>query len=97
MVCQLNRQLGIQMLSVCYIICHSYEYNCKWQWSSGLRRGSVAACLLILRVQIPPKAWMSVSCECCLLSSRVLCIRLISHLEESYRMWHVIVCNLETS
>jgi hypothetical protein len=31
----------------------------------GLRRGSVAARLLVLWVRIPPRAWMSIACECC--------------------------------
>jgi hypothetical protein len=30
-----------------------------------------------LRVRIPPKAWMSVSCECCVLLGRGLCVGLI--------------------
>jgi hypothetical protein len=30
------------------------------------KRGSAAACLLGLWVRIPPGAWMSISCECCL-------------------------------
>jgi hypothetical protein len=34
------------------------------QWPRGLRRGSAAACLLGLRVRIPPGTWMSVCCEC---------------------------------
>ena len=34
---------------------------------------SAAVRLLGLRVRIPPSAWMSVSCECCLLSCRGLC------------------------
>jgi hypothetical protein len=38
-------------------------------------------------VRIRPRAWMSVSCECCVLSRRGLCIRLITCLEESYRVW----------
>jgi hypothetical protein len=29
--------------------------------------------LLRLRVRIPPVAWMSISCECCVLSNRGLC------------------------
>jgi len=32
-----------------------------------LRRGSSAACLLRLRVRIPPGSWISVSCKCCVL------------------------------
>jgi hypothetical protein len=34
----------------------------------------VAARLLGLRVRIPPGAWMSVSCEFCVLSGRGLCV-----------------------
>ena len=34
----------------------------RFQWPSGLRRGSAAACLLGLRVRIPPGAWMFVCC-----------------------------------
>jgi hypothetical protein len=33
--------------------------------------------------------WMSVSCECCVLPGRVLCIGLITRPEESYRVWYV--------
>jgi hypothetical protein len=38
---------------------------------------------------------MFVCCECCVLSGRGLCNELITHPEESYRLWHVIVCDLE--
>jgi hypothetical protein len=41
---------------------------CRSQWPCGLRRGSAAARLLGLWFRIPPGAWMSVSCECCVLS-----------------------------
>jgi hypothetical protein len=34
--------------------------------------------------KIPPGAWMSVSCECCVLSGRGLCVGLITRPEESY-------------
>jgi hypothetical protein len=40
-------------------------------------RGSAAARLLRLWVRIPPGAWMSVSCECCMLSGS-LCVGLIT-------------------
>jgi hypothetical protein len=40
---------------------------------------------------------MSVSCECCVLSGRGLCDGLISRPEEFYRLWCVLVCDLETS
>ena len=71
--------------------------KCRSQWPRGLRSGSAAARLLGLWVQIPPGAWMSVSCECCVLSGRGLCDRLITRPEESYRLWFVVVCDLETS
>ena len=40
---------------------------------------------------------MSVCCECCVLSGRGLCDELITRPEESYRLWCVVVCDLETS
>ena len=42
-------------------------------------------------------ALMSVSCECCVLSGRGLCVALITRPEESYRLRCVVVCDLETS
>ena len=38
---------------------------------------------------------MFVCCECCVLSGRGLCDELITRPEESYRLWHVVVCDLE--
>ena len=38
---------------------------------------------------------MSVCCECCVLSGRGLCEQLITHPEESYRLWCIVVCDLE--
>ena len=40
---------------------------------------------------------MSVCCECCVLSGRCLCDELITRPEESYRLWYVVMCDLETS
>jgi len=45
----------------------------------------------------PPVAWMCVCCECCVFSDRGLCDELITGPEESYRLWCVFVCHLETS
>jgi len=53
-------------------------------WPRGLSRGSAAARLLRLWVRIPSGAWLSVSCLCCVLSGRGLCVGLITSLEESY-------------
>ena len=72
-------------------------YLCRSQWPRGLRRRSAAARLLRLWVPIPPGAWIFVCCECCVLSGRGLCDELITRPEESYRLWCVVVCDLETS
>ena len=67
------------------------------QWPRVLKRMSTADRLLRFWVRIPPWAWMSVFCECCVLSVRGLCDALIKCPEESYRLWCVVVCDLETS
>jgi hypothetical protein len=66
------------------------------QWPRGLRCRSVTTRLLRIWVRIPPAAWMFVCCECCGLSGRSLCNKLITYPEESCRLWCVIVCDLET-
>jgi hypothetical protein len=63
----------------------------------GLRRRSAAARLLKLWIRIPPGPWIAVCCECCVLSGRDLCYELITCPEESYRLWCVVVFDLETS
>ena len=67
------------------------------QWPRGLRRRSAAARLLRSWVRIPPGPWMSVCCECYVLSGRGLCDELITRPEESYWLWCVVVYDLETS
>ena len=42
-------------------------------------------------------AWIFVCCDCCVLSGRGLCEELITRSEESYRLWCVVECDLETS
>jgi len=63
--------------------------------SAGER--SAAAHLLRSWVRIPPGAWIFVCCECRVLSGRGLCDEQITCPEESYRLWCVVVCDLETS
>jgi hypothetical protein len=63
--------------------------TCVTRWSQlpcGQKRGSSAVRLLGLRARVPPGAWMSVSCECCVLSGIGLCVGLITRPEEFYRM-----------
>jgi hypothetical protein len=49
------------------------------------------------RFESRQEAWMLFCCECCVLSGRVLCEELITHPEKSYRLWCVVVCDLETT
>ena len=70
---------------------------CRSQWPHGLRRGSAVAHLLRLWIRIPPGAWISVCCECWVLSGRGVCDKLITRPEQSFRLWCVVVCDPETS
>ena len=60
------------------------------QWPPILRRGSAAVHLLRLRIWMLPGTWISLSCDCCVLSGRGLCNGLITHPDESYRVWCVV-------
>jgi hypothetical protein len=71
--------------------------TCRSQCPCGLRHMSAAARLLKLWVRIPPERWMSVCCDCCVLSVRGLFNELITRPEKSYRVWCVVKCDLETS
>jgi hypothetical protein len=75
--------------SVLFICTDTNTQHRRSQWPCGLRRGSAAARLLGLWVRIPPRAWMSVCCECCVLSGRGVSDGLITRPEESYRVWCV--------
>ena len=89
----------VQIQYICHII-YIYIYIiyiCWSQWPRGLKGRSAAARLLRSWVRIPPGAWMFVCCECCVLSGGSLCDELITRPEESYRLWCVVVCDLETS
>ena len=77
--------------------CWLHHLDCRSQWPRGLKRRFAAARLLRLCVRIPPRAWMFVCCECCVLSGRGPCDELITRSEESYWLWCVVVCDLETS
>ena len=63
----------------------------------GAGERPVAARLLRSWVRISPGAWIFVCCECRVLSGRDLCDELVTRPEESYRLWCVVVCDLETS
>jgi hypothetical protein len=65
----------------------SMKFLRRSQWSHSLRRESVNARLLGLRVGIPPGARMSL--ESAVLSGRGLCVGPITRPEESYQVWCV--------
>jgi len=70
--------------------------SCRSLWPRSLRRGSAAARLLRLWFRIPPGEWTFVCCEYSVLSGRGLCDKMITRQEKSYRLWCVVVCDLET-
>ena len=63
----------------------------------GLRRRSAAARLLRLWVPIPPRGHGCLSVVSGVFSDKGLCDGLITRPEDSYRLWCVVVCDLETS
>jgi hypothetical protein len=77
--------------------CIGKARNCADPSGRAVRRRSAAARLLRFWVRIPPEALMSVCCECSVLSGRSLCDGLITRPEESYRLWCVVVCDIESS
>jgi len=93
----LRSSSGISSYQVNVHKLHIYLYFVPAQWPRGLRRRSAAARLLRSWVRIPPGEWIFVCNECCVLSGRGLCDKLITRPEESYRLWCVVVCDLETS
>ena len=70
--------------------------RCQSQWPRGLRRKSAAE-IVGSNPTGAMDVCLSVCCDCCVLSGRGLCDGLITHPEESYKLWCVVVCNLETS
>ena len=90
---------SLQLLSESFLILRRIKQGivnaCRFQWPRGLRRRSAAARLLRSWVRIRPGAWVFICCKCCVLSGRGLCDELITRPEESYRLWCVVVCDLE--
>ena len=74
-----------------------YTKLCRSQWPRGPRRRSATTRLLRLWGSNPAEVWMSVCSDCCVLTGKCLCDELITRPEESYRLWCVVVCDLETS
>ena len=62
----------------CFLNQRFHRTKGRSQYSRGLRRRSVGPRLLKLCVRIPQAAWISVCCECCVLSGSGLCDGLIT-------------------
>jgi hypothetical protein len=82
---------SIMTVSYCVRILQDINVPSWSQWPRNLSFGSAAARLLGLRIRIPLGEWMSVSCVCCLLSGRGLCVGLTTIPEDFYRLWCVWV------
>jgi len=65
--------------------------------NAGVSGRAVYGCSPAEIVGSNPTRGMVVCCECCVLSGTGLCYKLITRPEESYRLWCVVVCDLETS
>jgi hypothetical protein len=65
--------------------------------SVAARRRCAADRLLRLWFRIARVSWIAVCCESCVFSGRGLYEGLITRTDESYRLWCVVVCDLETA
>jgi hypothetical protein len=88
---KLKLRKGVEFMLVVNNIYLSIFNDSRSQWPRGLKCGSTAARLLGLLVRIQPGAWMSFSCDCCLFLCEGLCVGMITHPEESCRLWCVWV------
>jgi hypothetical protein len=92
-LCDTNRYCGIQdnQYAILKMLC--YKNACCVM----LTRDVLYWKYCDVRIKKIPVWGMNVCCECCVLSGRGLCDGLITHLEESYRLWGVVVCDQENS
>jgi len=78
-----------------YIYTHTHTTG-RSHWPHGLRRGSAGIAYWDCGFK-SHEGHGCLSCQCRVLSGRDLCDELITRPEESYRLWCVVVCDLETS
>jgi hypothetical protein len=91
--------LSPELNPICYLLAllaHDFLHVSRIRVKSLTLRPA-AAHLLKSWVRIPRGTWIFVCCECRVLSGRGLCDELITRPEESYRLFCVVVCHLETS
>ena len=84
----------LRIALLCVFCAESWDLYCR-MCSLAERSKVRVARLLGLRARIPLEAWSV--CEFCVLSGKGSCDGLIPRPEESYRLWYVIVCDLELS
>jgi hypothetical protein len=72
------------------VISHIKEYTCRYQQPRGLRRSPPEI------VGSNPTGSMDVCCEGCVWPGRGLCDKLITRMEDTYRLW-CVMSDLETS
>ena len=80
------------------VMCRNWtleRHDSRAHWPSSLRRRSTVVRLQRLWARNPPRAWMPLCCECCMLSGTGLGLGMMTHIEESYRLWCVVVCGLQ--
>ena len=88
--------ISLFIIKLFFLRSEMHQITCQSQWPRGLSYRSVAARLLRLWVRILPGG-MNVCRDCCVLSRRVPYDGLITRPEDPYRLWYVVVCDLETS
>jgi hypothetical protein len=91
-----QNQNPLDFISTDYNISDNYVRLCRSQWPRRVRRRSAGGRSPAEIVVSNPTRGMEYR-ECCVLSGRGLCDELITRPEESYRMWCVVVCDLQTS
>ena len=75
----------VQSLSACTRVHFTFTFTLPVPVAARSKAWVCCRTFLGSRVRISPGAWMSVCCECCVLSGRGLCVGLITRPEESYR------------
>ena len=94
----IRRQAQMHFIVTIWKDCRHIYRGVIYEWSVATR-SKVWACGLSPAeiVGSNPTGGIDVCFECCVLSGRGLCDELITCQEESYRLWCVVLCDLETS
>jgi hypothetical protein len=98
---QQRARIPVQLLgAIRILILNTFNYTSKIKFINFSVFPSLFHVLTTSNVMLEgsnPTWGMDVCCEFCVLSSIGLCDELITHSEESYRLWCVVMFDLETS